>query len=263
TAAAAMALAHEARLVVVAAREDVPDEAALAALQTQVTEAEQAIRQAADRAALLKDERAERIGLISAYDEDGQAQRVAELSGELARAQREADRLTDQAEGLKLAIGALDAARAQSHDRFARPVYKALAPFLELVFGESEIVFDSAFRPVEVRRAGIADSFDFLSEGTQEQIGLLVRLAFGRVFADAGQSTPIILDDPLAYADDVRIAKTFEALETASQSQQIFLMTCRDAAFRKLGGHMVQIAPWSPDAVRPNIRSAEYEKKRA
>ncbi|MEO1205582.1 MAG: AAA family ATPase [Pseudomonadota bacterium] len=253
-------VAREAQLAVVAARDDVLDGAALEALQAQVKEAEQCVTEAADRAQLLKDERAERLALIMAFDEDGQSQRVDQLEGELARARREATRLTNYAEGLKLAIGALDRARAQSHDRFARPVYRALAPFLEALFDDAEVVFDKDFRPVEICRNGADDAFDLLSDGTQEQIGLLVRLAFGRVFAEAGQSTPIILDDPLAYADDERLAKTFRALEAASAHQQIFLMSCRQSVFRKLGGHTVQLDRWYPDAGGAPIRSSTSQK---
>jgi uncharacterized protein YhaN len=75
-----------------------------------------------------------------------------------------------------------------------------------------------------------------LSGGTKEQIAILTRLAFARLFARQGKHMPIILGDALVYSDEDRIVKMFTALTRVSQKQQIIVFSCRQLAFQDLGG---------------------------
>ena len=75
-----------------------------------------------------------------------------------------------------------------------------------------------------------------LSGGTREQIAILTRLAFARLFARQGRHMPIVLDDALVYSDDDRIIKMFTALTRVAQDQQIIVFSCRQLAFQDLGG---------------------------
>ena len=92
-------------------------------------------------------------------------------------------------------------------------------------------------------RAGTEEDFDILSGGTQEQIALLVRLAFARMLAKAGTSAPIILDDAIVYTDDDRIERMFDALTRQAHDLQIVVFSCRQKAFRDLGGRGLGILP--------------------
>ena len=62
-------------------------------------------------------------------------------------------------------------------------------------------------------RNGGEEELAALSGGTQEQIALLTRLAFARLLARTGRPIPVILDDPLAFADDARLPALLAALE--------------------------------------------------
>ena len=86
-----------------------------------------------------------------------------------------------------------------------------------------------------------------LSGGTQEQIAILTRLAFARLFAKQGKPMPIVLDDALVYSDDDRIIKMFTALHRVALDQQVIVFSCRQMAFSGLGGTRptVEITPMS------------------
>jgi hypothetical protein len=99
--------------------------------------------------------------------------------------------------------------------------------------------FHSALRDVERWRA--AEAFDRLSNGTREQIAVLVRLAMGARLAERGEAAPIILDDALVYCDDDRIERMFDALSRAGKNQQIIVLTCRLRSFGPLGGHTLRV----------------------
>ena len=49
----------------------------------------------------------------------------------------------------------------------------------------------------------------------------LVRVAFAEVLAENGYPTPLVLDDPLAYSDDARLAAMCGELTAANVSQII------------------------------------------
>jgi uncharacterized protein YhaN len=81
-----------------------------------------------------------------------------------------------------------------------------------------------------------------LSDGTQEQIAVLVRLAMGALICERGQPVPIMLDDALAFSDDDRIQRMFDAFKRAGRSQQVIILTCRARAFANLGGSELTIS---------------------
>ena len=64
----------------------------------------------------------------------------------------------------------------------------------------------------------VEEELGSLSEGTQEQLAVLVRLGFGRLLAESGAPVPLILDDALVYSDDARIERMFAALKLAARA---------------------------------------------
>ena len=86
-----------------------------------------------------------------------------------------------------------------------------LGPLLQLLWPEAELRFDAEkVLPTALVRAGTEEDFDILAGGTQEQIALLVRLAFARMLANAGAPAPGILDDAIVHTDDDRIERMFD-----------------------------------------------------
>ena len=87
-----------------------------------------------------------------------------------------------------------------------------------------------------IMRNGVADKIDALSGGAFEQIAILRRLAFAKLFAKHGNHVPIILDDALVYIDDERISTMFDMLAQIAREQQIIVLSYRTRAFSDLGG---------------------------
>ena len=143
---------------------------------------------------------------------------------------------------LKKLNSALETARASARDRYVAPVMTELVPLLRLFWPEAELRFDpETLLPTALVRAGTEEDFDILSGGTQEQVALLVRLAFARMLAKAGVPAPVILDDAIVYTDDDRIERMFDALTRQAHNLQIVVFSCRQKAFRDLGGRSLDI----------------------
>ena len=112
-----------------------------------------------------------------------------------------------------------------------------LQPLLRLLWADAELRFDGeSLLPTALVRGGQEEEIGVLSGGTQEQIALLVRLAFARLLARTGRHAPVILDDALVYTDDDRIERMFDALHGQAADLQIIVFSCRQRAFRDLGG---------------------------
>ena len=179
-------------------------------------------------------------------DEDGKAGDVAGAEGELARAESEVARLEAEVAALRLLSRTLNAAEEKTRAQYFEPVTRRLAPYLSRVIPEAQPSFKDGFSLEGLIRAGQREEFLSLSDGTREQLSVLVRMAFARLIADGGEAAPLVLDDPLVYSDDARLNSLCRVLEDASASHQIILLTCRATAFKDLAGHRLAITSWKP-----------------
>ncbi|WP_370030223.1 ATP-binding protein, partial [Oceanicella sp. SM1341] len=237
-AARALALAEEAEA---AAREqldtlrrDAPD---LDTLRADLTRARQAIDGVAAQRGRLRDTLLRATGHIRALADGAIEERRDELAGRLDAAQARAARLEAEVRALQRLRTALESTRSAARDAYFGPVRDELKPLLNILHAEAELSFDSdSMLPAALTRGAAEEAFDTLSGGTQEQIAILTRLAFARLFARQGRELPIILDDALVYSDDSRIVKMFTALTRVAFDQQILVFSCRQLAFQDLGG---------------------------
>ena len=177
------------------------------------------------------------IQAAEAVDEE-----LADIDVRLEAAQTALAGLEFEVAVLKKLGAALEKARASARDRYVEPVMTELVPLLRLFWPEAQLRLDpETLLPTALVRAGTEEDFDILSGGTQEQIALLVRLAFARMLAKAGTPAPIILDDAIVYTDDDRIERMFDALTRQAHDLQIVVFSCRQKAFRDLGGRGLDI----------------------
>ena len=98
-----------------------------------------------------------------------------------------------------------------------------------------------------IARGGRTLTAQRLSGGTQEQLAVLVRLAYGRLLADRQSALPLVLDDALVYADDARFADMIKLLGKAAAHHQVIMLTCQAARIGALGLKPVQLTAWHPD----------------
>lgn len=169
-------------------------------------------------------------------------ERLQETDEKLEVARAHLARVEREVKVLQRLQAALEAARSEARDRYFEPVAGELRPLLHLLWPDAELNWaDDTLLPQSLTRNGQEESVDILSGGTQEQIAFLVRLAFARLLAKDGRHAPVILDDALVFTDDDRIERMFDALHRQARDLQIIVLSCRQRAFRELGGKVLQI----------------------
>lgn len=182
-------------------------------------------------------------GLIRARAEDGIEARLSECRGELERARARQERYAEEVAVLQELRAALETARAEARETYFEPVKQELLPLLKMLHPDAEIEMDpDTMLPARLLRDGAEEEVDVLSGGAAEQIAILTRLAFARLYARQGRAIPIVLDDALVYSDDARIVQMFTALTRVARDQQILVFSCRTRAFEDLGGTRPTIA---------------------
>ena len=181
-------------------------------------------------------------GRINERAEDGVETHLEEVRGARGKAQDRADRYAFEVKALAELRLQLEQARSAARDAYFGPVLQELRPLIAMLHEGAELEMDpDTMLPQKIRRNGIEDEFDMLSGGAAEQIAILTRLAFARLYAKQGRQVPVILDDALVFSDDDRIVRMFTALTKISKDQQIIVFSCRNRAFEELGGHRPRI----------------------
>ncbi|MGR3760132.1 AAA family ATPase [Roseobacteraceae bacterium NS-SX3] len=199
---------------------------------------------ARDRAQEIRTDLAVLETRIAAHASHAVEEELAETGERLAAAQKRLAAVRFEVAVLQRLDLALERARAAAQDHYVGPVLKELEPLLRMLWPDAQLQLDAeAVLPSRLERGAAEDSFDGLSGGTQEQIALLVRLAFARLLAKSGRPAPVILDDAIVYTDDARIEKIFDALTLLAGDLQIIVFSCRQKAFRDLGGTQLAIRP--------------------
>ena len=179
---------------------------------------------------------------ISALAEEGIEERLTTLEGLRAEAEARAARYEAEVRALTRLKRALDEARTKARDAYFGPVLRELQPLLAMLHpGASLSIDDGTLLPATLTRNGQAEALEILSGGTREQVAILTRLAFARLFAASGRPVPVILDDAMVHSDDDRIEAMFDALHRTARDQQILVLTCRQRAFAALGGERVEV----------------------
>jgi DNA repair exonuclease SbcCD ATPase subunit len=176
-------------------------------------------------------------GAIQTQTEGAVEETLAEVSGKLVRAKERAAQFDDHVKALRLLVEHLEAARKDAQETYFEPVRNELLPLLRQLHAGAEFQIDADKLLIEtITRDGVTDKIDALSGGAFEQIAILTRLAFARLFAKHGNHVPIILDDALVHTDDERISTMFNMLAQIAKDQQIIVLSCRTRAFSDLGG---------------------------
>ena len=176
---------------------------------------------------------------LQAAGAQGLEERRAELTRDLAQAQRRAEELRRRATALDHLLTLLRDKRRALTRRLQAPLQKHLNRYLQLLFPQASLEIDENLSPGPLTRIGASGSessaFDNLSFGAREQMGLISRLAYADLLQEAGRPTLIILDDALVHSDDDRRAQMKRVLFDAATRHQILLFTCHPANWRDLG----------------------------
>ncbi len=188
---------------------------------------------------------------IEAHDGAGIEEAIEHTQHELELATRRREHFEREIEILDLLAETLRTAESDARERYLAPVVNRVHPYLQMLFPNAEIGINEDLCITGVsRHAGYEESFDHLSMGTQEQIAVLVRLAFAEMLIDQGAPAAVVLDDALVFSDDQRMRLMFDILAHAAQRVQILVFTCREQLFEGLGAHQLQLATADPESLR-------------
>lgn len=176
-------------------------------------------------------------GTIESEGGLGLADRAAAAREEAEAAQAALQRVGEEAATIKLLHDMLEAARVETSAKFVGPVARRAKRYIERLLPNCELSFTEDLALERVVRAGVDESCDVLSQGTQEQLAILTRIAFADLLLEQGRPVSLILDDPLVYSDDGRLDTMVEILSDVATRMQVILLTCRDRAFRHIQGN--------------------------
>jgi len=211
----------------------------VAAIDRKIEVIDARVRVAAETRTRLETEIARLEGTIESEGGLGLADRAVATQEEVEAAKAALQRVTGEADTLKLLRDTLESARNETAAKFVGPVAKRARRYISQLLPDCDLTFAEDLTLASVSRTGVDESCANLSRGTQEQLAVLTRIAFADLLLEQGKPVSLILDDPLVYSDDGRLDTMIEILTEASTRMQIILLTCRDRAFRHVPGNRI------------------------
>lgn len=178
--------------------------------------------------------------------------RMAEGEGideQIAEAERVAERLQHDREGyereraaLALLQQTLSKAEQEQTERYLAPLVRTMQPAFNSVFPGAAVALNTQFEVQKLTRRQ-EEEFKHLSDGTREQIAVLVRLGFAELLHNQHGTSLLVLDDALSFSDSQRLERLFDVLQDASTRFQIVVLTCHAENFAALGGRALSLTP--------------------
>ncbi len=208
-----------------------------------------ALEQLDERHRKLVQEEAALAARVAHSADEGLYEQLQEAEAAAHEASRQAAGAQRRADVRQRLVEALEAAWRRLQDRFAAPVREAVAASVGVLFPGSELALDEAGDVIGLSTAGVVETFDQLSGGAREQLGVLVRLGIAGVLAGEGR-LPVIFDDALVNSDAVRRARMVEVLRRAAAGLQVLVLTCHDEDFDRLAADAVFAVTGRPSRSR-------------
>ncbi|MCR9193753.1 MAG: AAA family ATPase [Hyphomonas sp.] len=217
-------------------------------LEARIARLDKAIQDRREKRGNLKEKIAGLRSHVEALEGAGLDEAIQQKARELEFSEEERRRSAREVQVLSLLLSTLRAAEQDAKERYLSPVLKRVRPYLQLLFPGAEITIDENLHIVGVvREAGYEEAFHHLSMGTQEQIAVLIRLAFAEMLVEQGHPATVILDDALVFSDDRRMSRMFDILNMAARNVQVVIFTCREQLFEELGGRQLSLQPGSSE----------------
>src|SRR5205085_1017282 len=153
---------------------------------------------------------------------------AAALKEQLAAVEEEHAAVVEARDAVDLARRVLREAAEELSREFAPHLNEALRRNLARITGGRyhEALVDSDLSiKVVVPETGQIVSADDLSRATRDQIFLVERLEIARLLAPTKGSAPLLLDDPFAHYDNVRLRYGLEILAETARDRQVILFS--------------------------------------
>lgn len=205
------------------------------AIDVRIKRLEAAGRNHQDALARLNNEITRLTALIEANEGAGVEEALEVARAEQARLEAAVKSYEEETAVLQILQQTLREAEREAKALYLAPVVSRVEPYLKMLLPGTGLVLDENLSISAIQRNGTAEAFDRLSDGTQEQLAVLTRLAFAELLLAQGRPATVILDDALAFSDDLRIERMFDILMRAGENVQILVLTCRKRLFARLG----------------------------
>ncbi len=158
--------------------------------------------------------------------ERGPARDADEAETNLIEAEVRYERLSSRGEAARLLYETFSKRRQEARRRYTRPFGDQIERLGRIVFGPTfEVALDDDLSIKTRTVEGTTLDFGQLSTGTQEQLGLLARLACAKLVAPDG-GAPVIFDDALGWTDPGRLDRMGAAISTVADDCQVIILTC-------------------------------------
>lgn len=235
--AQAQAEAHSQRLR--AGREA---EQPLSVVEARIARREQALDNGRASVVRLREEIRERETRVRVAEGDGLDEKIAEAGRAAARLRLECEGYERERAALALLDQTLSDAEKTQTERYLAPLVRTMQPAFSAVFPGASLEMDTGFALSGLTRR-TAEEFGRLSDGTREQIAVLVRLGFAELLHARQSPAILVLDDALSFSDSQRLESMFDVLADAATRFQILVLTCHAEAFARLGGRALALRP--------------------
>ena len=181
---------------------------------------------------------------VEAAEGAGLDEAIAQKARDLEIMEEAKGRQDREVRVLGLLLSTLRVAEQAAKEQYLSPVLSRVRPYLQVLFPGADIHLDENLHITGmVREAGYEEAFSRLSMGTQEQIAVLVRLAFAEMLVEQGRPATVVLDDALVFSDDRRMGRIFDILNMAARNVQVVVFTCREQLFESLGARQLLLEP--------------------
>ncbi len=173
---------------------------------------------------------------------------LSEYEEQRERVRRDLERAQKEERALKRLYVLVKTADDQRVAAYAAPVLARVGPWYERIFGRrleglqisehhamEQLQVDGVHHPIDVTE---------LSFGAIDQLGLLVRLGYASLLTapDRLGRMPVLLDDPLVHADEVRRRRLLLVLRELAEQAQIVIFTCRPEDYAGANAPMIPVS---------------------
>ena len=220
-------------------------------LDVRLNRLERAIQEKQGQQSRLREKIAGYTSTIEELQGAGLDEEIEKKKRELELSSQEASRCEREVKVLKLLLDTLHTAENEAKERYLSPIIDRITPYLRTLLPGTNIDINKDLKIVGVvRNEGHEEDFNRLSMGTQEQIAVLVRLAFAEMLVEQNYPATVVLDDALVFSDDQRIDRMFDILNMVSKNVQIIVLTCREQLFGSLGGKQLSLSITDSEELR-------------
>ena len=158
-----------------------------------------------------------------------QAYAYADYQAEIERLGQEKARLETRLRAIKTAKELLIRARSNMASCYLAPVEEKFKEYAKILSkSEEETLCLTAEGTPIVDENGSFKQIAHYSAGTQDLMGLCMRLALAEAVFDKGNLPVLVLDDPLVNFDDETTARAKRLLRSFSKKYQMVYFTCKE-----------------------------------